>query len=390
MNYQNSIYNNRKVFISHSSEDQIFVSVLIDLLEGMGLNSSMIFCSSIVGYSVPYGVDFLNDIKRTFTEETIVLFILSENFYQSSFCMCEMGAAWIKSSKNFPILIPPFTSQDMKGVITPQTQSLTINNSSNLDGFISQLFQELNLPINLEVWNRKKAKFIQDITMNIISTAMLKQNSIELEEMSESNLSLEDYSEVSKSPNTFLQVLNRGKGFDWLNGALRKKPNKLNFMTNYPITFDTMPTQGDVFFVGVYDDTNSLVAKLHGVVEKCASRKLISEIYMEEAQGKVDFGFSSKSEYESYIKKQRYKSEEVFCVTLKDIKYDDYHIVDGEKNFIELKYSLYLLREKMDTIFVHNNIIFEDFNKIKEDFNKIKKDRRGSEKFTTLEQMDLF
>lgn len=155
--------NGRKIFISHSTEDKLIVEPLIDLLEGLGLNSDSIFCSSFEGYKIPYGEDFLSYIKRELSEDTVVLFILSENFYNSPTCMCEMGATWIKSTKHFPILVPPLSYADMKGVISSQTQSLVINKSNELDGFITQLFKELDLTFKLEIWNRKKEKFISNI-----------------------------------------------------------------------------------------------------------------------------------------------------------------------------------------------------------------------------------
>ncbi|UNT55629.1 toll/interleukin-1 receptor domain-containing protein [Lysinibacillus capsici] len=155
--------NGRKIFISHSTEDKLIVEPLIDLLEGLGLSSVSIFCSSFEGYNIPYGEDFLGFIKRELSEDTIVLFMLSENFYNSPICMCEMGATWIKSTKHYPILLPPLSYADMKGVISSQTQSLVINKSKELDGFITQLFKDLDLTLKLEIWNRKKDKFILNI-----------------------------------------------------------------------------------------------------------------------------------------------------------------------------------------------------------------------------------
>lgn len=155
--------NDKKIFISHSTEDKLLVEPLIDLLEGLGLNSDSIFCTSFEGYKIPYGEDFLGFIKRELSEDTIVLFMLSENFYNSPICMCEMGATWIKSTKHFPILIPPLSYANMKGVISSQTQSLFINNSNELDGFITQLFKALDLSLKIEIWNRKKEKFLLSI-----------------------------------------------------------------------------------------------------------------------------------------------------------------------------------------------------------------------------------
>lgn len=81
-----------KVFISHSSKDSIVVEEIIDLLEAMGLNSAQIFCSSFEGYGIDLGENFLDVIKEVLSSDCMVLFIISENFYNSPVCLCEMGA----------------------------------------------------------------------------------------------------------------------------------------------------------------------------------------------------------------------------------------------------------------------------------------------------------
>lgn len=41
-----------KIFISHATKDKDYVSVLVNLLEDMGLRQSQIFCSSAPGYGI--------------------------------------------------------------------------------------------------------------------------------------------------------------------------------------------------------------------------------------------------------------------------------------------------------------------------------------------------
>lgn len=41
-----------KIFISHATKDKDYVSILINLLEDMGLRQSQIFCSSAPGYGI--------------------------------------------------------------------------------------------------------------------------------------------------------------------------------------------------------------------------------------------------------------------------------------------------------------------------------------------------
>ena len=53
-----------KIFISHSSKDKLIVEELVDLLETIGLNNKQIFCSTLEGYSIGLGENFLERIKN--------------------------------------------------------------------------------------------------------------------------------------------------------------------------------------------------------------------------------------------------------------------------------------------------------------------------------------
>jgi len=145
-----------KVFISHSSKDKDYVEEIIDIIETIGLNSSQIFCSSFDGYGIDLGENFLERIKEELDENILVLFVLSENFYQSPVCLCEMGATWIKTNEHIPILIPPFDFKDIQGVI-PLTQGFKINDSLKLNLFKEKIEKLFELtPIDNSVWERKR------------------------------------------------------------------------------------------------------------------------------------------------------------------------------------------------------------------------------------------
>ena len=115
-----------KIFISHATKDKLIVEELIEILESMGIDSTQIFCSSFEGYGIPLGANFLDQIKQELSSDVLVLFVLTENFYDSKICLCEMGAAWALSKQHIPIVVPPLSYQDIQGVI-PLTQGLMIN-----------------------------------------------------------------------------------------------------------------------------------------------------------------------------------------------------------------------------------------------------------------------
>jgi hypothetical protein len=131
-----------KVFISHSSTDKELVEELVDLLDNLGLSHNHIFCSSIQEYGIELGENFLERLKNELDSNVLVLFILSDNFYKSPVCLCEMGATWISTKAHIPIVIPPLDFKDIKGVI-PLTQGFIISDRAGLNQFkdkVQQLF----------------------------------------------------------------------------------------------------------------------------------------------------------------------------------------------------------------------------------------------------------
>jgi len=114
-----------KIFISHSSKDKPVVSEIVHLLSLIGLQDHSIFCTSLEGYGITLGEDWFKTLKSEVSGDAIVLFVLSENYFQSNISLCEMGAAWVLSKQHIPILIPPMDYKKMDGVI-PLTQGFKI------------------------------------------------------------------------------------------------------------------------------------------------------------------------------------------------------------------------------------------------------------------------
>ena len=157
-----------KVFISHASLDLIVVEEVIDLLELIGLEPSQIFCTSFEGYGIDLGENFLDKIKEQLTSNMLVIFMLSENFYKSPVCLCEMGAAWVLTKNHIPILIPPMDYKDLRGVI-PGTQGLKINDPMKLNSLkakIESLFCIEN-KASMSTWERKRDKIVARIEKHL-------------------------------------------------------------------------------------------------------------------------------------------------------------------------------------------------------------------------------
>lgn len=155
--------NMSKLFISHSSEDKDKIKPLIDLIENIGVPHNRIFFSSHPAYGVDLGQNIFERLKTELEDNVFALFILSESFYKSPVCLCEMGAVWIKSNKQIPILIPPFGFKDVQGVFQ-NSLGFKINDKDQLNSFKGVLETHFGLtPIHISRWEEKRDEYLSKI-----------------------------------------------------------------------------------------------------------------------------------------------------------------------------------------------------------------------------------
>ena len=154
----------KKIFVSHAVKDKALADALVDLLEtGTAVSSNDIFCSSLEGLGIPSGKDFITYIQNQIHHPDAVILILSENYFASQFCLCELGAAWAMSHNAFPLLVPPLKYADVKGVLL-STQLDKIDSDSDLDRFHENLNAKLALTsTKLARWGAKKRQFLKNL-----------------------------------------------------------------------------------------------------------------------------------------------------------------------------------------------------------------------------------
>lgn len=177
-----------KIFISHSSKDEKYVSAIVELLCDIGLNAGHIFCSSVPGYGIPLDHDIYDFLKQQFHEHNLhVFFILSDNYYTSPACLNEMGAAWILQTNYTSILLPGFEFQRIDGAINPRKIAIKLDAPENdlkekLGELKDHLIAEFGLP-NLPStrWEKKRDAFIEELQPHSIeSTIEISPKAIEL------------------------------------------------------------------------------------------------------------------------------------------------------------------------------------------------------------------
>ncbi|TXR66516.1 TIR domain-containing protein [Bacillus sp. AR8-1] len=183
-NHSNKI---EKIFISHASRDVKYVKELVDLLNDIGIkkSSKSIFCSSLPGYDIPHGKSIYEFLKNELKNNNImVLFVLSDNYYQSAPCLNEMGAAWITSKEYTTVLTPNFDFKQIVGAIDPTKISFKMNDPVGLDKFRDSIIQTLELEVtDYKIWQGDKEKYLSAVSALADLEASTRNVSIELEKV---------------------------------------------------------------------------------------------------------------------------------------------------------------------------------------------------------------
>ncbi len=153
-----------KLFISHASADIDLVKPFVQLLEsGVGIPPKDIFCTSLKGQGIKPGTNFIDSIRGSLDDATVVLALISENYYNSPFSMCELGGAWLLVKDFVPVLVPPVGFKDMKAVLS-NLQASQINDPPALDELRDKLTARLNIEgSSTPRWNEKRDEFLNSL-----------------------------------------------------------------------------------------------------------------------------------------------------------------------------------------------------------------------------------
>lgn len=181
---ENIIEKRAKIFISHSVQDIAFVRPLVDLFEHIGLSADNMFCSSVPGYNIPLDNNIYDYLKDQFQNYDLrVIFVLSENYYNSPASLNEMGAAWVLQHKYTSILIPQFDFRDIKGVIDQMRISIKLDSDrselkARLNELRDSLISEFGLSTSLSsqnIWEHHRDEFVDKVNSTEIYWKNLRQ-----------------------------------------------------------------------------------------------------------------------------------------------------------------------------------------------------------------------
>ena len=147
------------LFISHAIKDRPIANALADLLHQFGLNESDIFCSSLEGMGIPEGKKFVDFIHEQIQNPKLVIQLLSSNYFESTFCVAELGACWGMNHQTFPILVPPSDYDDMNATLLG-IQAAKLDSKRDLNNLKDLITKVFGKSLSTARWEIKRDEFL--------------------------------------------------------------------------------------------------------------------------------------------------------------------------------------------------------------------------------------
>lgn len=148
-----------RVFITHSSIDKELADAVVEILRlGTDLSSNQIFCSSVEGLGIPTGQTFMQYIKNQLASTELVVPLITPAYLDSTFCMWELGATWVRGVDTYPILVPPVKTDNLPGPL--RTMQVARLDSPGMNGLASTVAAKANVSVIQDTWERKRNAFL--------------------------------------------------------------------------------------------------------------------------------------------------------------------------------------------------------------------------------------
>jgi len=158
-----------KLFISHSSKDRKVVEALVDLLIVLGVNNAeQMFCSSCPPFDVKVNDDIFATLKEQYQKYNLfMIYMLSDNYYESPVSLNEMGAGWVLQNDYLCVTLPGFSPSDIKGCVDTKKKALVLDSETlglELNDFKDYVIRLMGIPaIDAKIWEMKRDRFISAI-----------------------------------------------------------------------------------------------------------------------------------------------------------------------------------------------------------------------------------
>ena len=131
------------IFISHRTVDANIADMIKDYLVNTGIPNEKIFCSSLPGNDVNEKI--APEVKQRLKECTIIIAILSRDYYDSAYCLNEAGVAWyLDEVVTIPIGLPEISHDNMIGFLNSDYKIRRLDNNDDISYLYDTAHERLN------------------------------------------------------------------------------------------------------------------------------------------------------------------------------------------------------------------------------------------------------
>jgi len=107
------------IFLSHSQKDQRYADPLRTFISDLGVSDDQIIYTSHPKHKIPVGENIYNYLAKRIHEDSLMINLWSNNYFESLACICETGAAWVSGCEYEKLCIPPLSFNDERFLATP-------------------------------------------------------------------------------------------------------------------------------------------------------------------------------------------------------------------------------------------------------------------------------
>src|ERR1017187_10385554 len=150
------------IFLSHSSTDKDLEDALSDLLTtGCGIRGDQIIITTLPGQGIPAGSpNYIAWLREELADSALIILLLSPNYFESKFCLCELGATWGLEKPCFPLVVSPLKKSEVKAVMAV-SQNLSVEDESCLDELRDKVHELLDSKLKTAIWTVKRDAFLK-------------------------------------------------------------------------------------------------------------------------------------------------------------------------------------------------------------------------------------
>jgi hypothetical protein len=187
------------IFISHATADEKLAVELMDMLQTQfNLTRENFFLTS--DEQLEAGGNWIEEIRKGMVNATVVMPLITSNFMESHFCLCELGAAWVNEQALVPIIFAPLNYSALAATpFRSWVQVITVSSKIDLLKLAEAMKVKGTGTFNSVRFDTRATKFIDNV-LNPFVAEMNKKESITpaaMKELRERNIALtEAYNQV--------------------------------------------------------------------------------------------------------------------------------------------------------------------------------------------------